>query len=500
MRSIPSLAALALAISLPVRALDISGNVLTKLGDPIAGAKVCIKSDPSSCVSTAADGAFHLSKAIAVRRDPGTGDAGFTLAYRRGALFVQSPSAVAVRVEWLSADGRRAWSASEVRLQAGPNALALPAGLPHAGLCILRLSTPDHILTWKAMLAPGLAAGPGAAGSSAPRIAALAKAAAATLEISKTGYRTRSYEPTAETETDATIYLSETSDVGLVYDGTFSQKVVALDHAKKTIITEETDASCDSATNQVVHETVQDTQSYAVRDGQLWTWTAGDCTGTLFTGTASDIVGKWTLVDANALLPEDLRAGCSPSADGGESPYETFSGDYTVTETQVSGTLSAETCPGDYFGFIFSYTFGSDTSIVPTKNTCKQVAFANGKGDTATFDFSKNGDSLHTAYAYKTSPCAFDMDFGLTQKDPACPEGLELAAFLTCLRGSGFAQTGAAAKTSAALPARLPMSLERRARPAVTTLPKGGWLAPLRHAGRGEEYISRIWKAAPTRK
>lgn len=507
MRPTPLLAVFALAASVPLHALDVSGYVLTKVGDPIPGAKVCVKSDPGSCATTGADGDFHLVKAIAVR-PVREGLAGYSLAYRKGNLIVRSPSAVAARLEWLATDGRRALAASAIRLAAGDNAVALPAGLPHAGVCILRLSTPDHVLAWKAVMAPGSSAAGQAAASTAPRIAALSKAAGgATLEISKSGYRTRNYDPISDPETDAYIFLSETGDVGVDFGGAISQKVVAIDRAKKALITESTDASCDSEGGSVVvHETVRDTQSYAVRDGKLYVWTQGECTGGMFTGSSSDIAGTWTMSDPNALLPEDLRAGCVPdSSIGDETPFENFSAVYTITETQLSGTVSAEMCPGDFLGALFSFLLMQDTSVTTAKNTCKQIQFKNGKGETATFDFSKKGDSLHTAYTYKTSSCAMDMDFSLSDKDPVCPEGDgDLAPFVECLSGSGFASfdplAKAAAKSSASAPARLPMSRERFAPPARASIAKSPWRAPLRDLGRDGEYISRIWKAAPPRK
>lgn len=508
MRSVPNLAALAFAAVLPIHALDISGYVLDKLENPISGAKVCIKSDPTSCVTTGADGAFELAKTIAIR-DRGTGPSAFSLTYRRGSLIVRSPAAVAARLEWLAPDGRRAFSASVVKLAAGSNSLSLPAGLPHAGVVILRLSTGEQTLTWKAVLAPGIAAPSEGASSASPRIASLAKAAAATLEISKTGYRTRTYEPAMETETDVVLYLSQTSDVGVQLTGTLVQRIIAIDHAKKTIVTEFVDVYCDTGNSTtILRDTTQDTSFYAVRDGKLWTWAEGDCTGPMFTGTATDIVGTWTMVDPSALLPADLRAGCTSDTASGDSPFESLTAVYTITETQATEAVTAETCAGDYFGYYFADEFSVDTTITLTKNTCKEIIFKNGKGETATIDFSNQGDSLHTVYSYKAATCALSLDFGLSQKDPVCPEGDGLYELMDCAMGSGFANVALVAQASslgkmglpAKTPSKLPMSLERRAAPVLAKLPKAGVLAPLRNPGRGGEYISRIWKALPPKK
>lgn len=505
MRLIPPFAVLlAIASALPLHALDISGYVLDKLGNPIAGAKVCVKSDASACVASGAQGDFHLTKAIAVR-NPGPARSGFDLAYRKGSLIVRSPSAMPARLEWLSPNGRRAWAVSELDLSAGNNPIPMPAGLPRTGVCILRLSTPDQSLAWRAVLASGAAAAGGSAAQGgsvaqpAPRIAALAKAAgAATLEVSKTGYRTRSYEPASETETEAYIFLSPTSDVGLEFGGTIVQKVVSIDHAKKIITTEAVDAYCDEVDDtQVVRDTVTTVQSYVIRDGKLWIWVDKECVGQEFTGTATDIVGKWTLIDPNALLPEDLRSGCVPDpSSSGETPFESFSAEYTVGETQLAGAITAETCPGDFLGTLFALMFASDTTVTTTKNTCQQVVFKNGKGQSATFDFSKQGDTLRTAYAFGSKTCKMGMDFGLSDKDPVCPEGGELGVFLDCVSQTGFAAMDPLAKSSTGMPARPAMSLERRPAAAPMRLPTRGWFSPMRDAARRGEYISGIWKAA----
>jgi hypothetical protein len=500
MRLLQPFALFALASALPLHALDIAGYVLDKLGNPIAGAKVCVKSDAGSCVTTGTQGDFRLAKAIAVR-NPGPARSGFDLAYRKGVLLVRSPSAMPARLEWLSADGRRAWAVSEVKLSAGNNPVPLPSGLPRTGVCILRLSTPDQSLAWKAVLAPGVTASGNAAAHSSPRIAALSKAAGtATLEISKAGYRTRSYEPASETETDAYIFLSPTSDVGLVFGGSVVQKVVSIDRAKKIITTQDVDAYCDEVDDtKVIRDTVTSVQNYAIRDGKLWTWVDKECVGQEFTGTASDIVGKWTLIDPNALLPEDLRSGCvQDSSANGETPFESFTAEYTISETQLAGTVTAETCPGDFLGTLFAFLFASDTAVTTTKNTCQQVVFKNGKGQSATFDFSKQGDSLRTAYAFGSATCRMDMDFGLSDKDPVCPEGQELGVFLDCVSASGFADMAPLAKTAspAPAPARPAMSLERRPAPAGMRLPTRGWFPRMRETSRQGEYISGIWKAA----
>ena len=490
-----------LALSaLPLHALDIAGNVLDKQWNPIVAAKVCVKSDASVCVTTGPEGDFHLTKAIPVR--PSRQDlSGFHLAYRKGALIVKSPSAAPARIEWLTADGRRAFAVSEARLAPGNNAVPLPPGLPHTGVCILRLAVPDHVLAWKAVLAPGGSTSAEAAAPGSPRIAALSKAAAATLEITKTGYRTRIYEPAFETDSDVIITMSQAGDLGLEFGGTMSVKVLSIDRTKKTITTQSIDVHCDlTVESQIIRDTSELAQNYALRNGKLWIWDDKSCTGEALTGTATDIIGHWTLSDPSALLPEDLRAGCIPDTSEGGNPFETFSGDYNITESLVTAAITAEMCPGDLFGELFGYFLATeDTAIVTSKNTCKQVVYKNGRGESGIFDFTKKGDTLHSAFTYNTTTCGMDMDFDLSPKDPVCPEDELLGPFLACLAGTGFSDPGPLVKAAAA-PARLPMSRERHALAVSLAFPKSVWPFPARDPGRREEYIFHPWKAVlPTR-
>jgi hypothetical protein len=485
-------AALALTVlPLSAPAFDLSGYVLSKQGGPLEAAQVCLKSDAASCVSTDARGAFRISRTLALEPVEPRGK-GLSLRYRGGGLIVLSPLAQTARVEWFTPGGRRALSGYTVKLSAGANALALPPGLPRAGIRILRLTAGDRSLAWKAVLASGPAAG-----APSPRIASLAKAASATLEISKSGYRTRIYEPAAEVETDAYIYLSAVGDTGLEFDGTYYAKVVALDRAGHSLVTEYADAYCDTVDGStLVRKTVRDTQAYAIRDGRMWTWEPGSCYGQMFSGTASDPAGKWELIDASAPLPGDLRADCVIDSSGGEgSPFETFGGNYTITDTSITGDIRAETCPGDIFGLLFGLLFAGDTTVTLARNTCLQAGFENGRGEAGTFDFSKRGDSLRIGYAYKSAACSLDLDFGLGRKEPVCPEGGEFEPFYDCVLASGFADVQALAK--AAAPMSREGSLPARLRPLPGEGGAGAWGKPVLGGADGREvYISRAWKRA----
>jgi hypothetical protein len=456
-----TLAAAFALCNLPALALDISGMVLDKIGDPITQAKVCVVADPGKCVNTGAQGEFHIASGIAIRKSA-PGSAPYAMEFRRGTLTLEAPAPVRARLEWSGPGGRVLFAASDVSLSRGSNPISLPAGLPENGICFIRLRAGGVNLAWRAMLMGARAeVTAGAQPASPGPILALSKAAAlTTLEVSKAGYRTKLYDPETDREQDAVIVLAKSDDVGLTFAGNFTSKVIAIDRTNKNMIIESVESECDDEV--LVKDTVRDTSQYAFRDGKLWLWTAGECTAEVFSGTGTDPVGTWTLTDASADLPADLKAGCDSSSVPGDDPYENFTATYIVSETAIKGNISVDLCPGDIYGFFITIVLAEDPSIALTRNTCKQVQYRNGKDETADLNFSKKGDSLHFEFVYKTTTCEVNQDLALSDKDPVCPDDSGLEEFMGCLYGSGFADLDGmtrAAKTSAASPAR--MSMER---------------------------------------
>jgi hypothetical protein len=201
--------ALALAGALPGWTLDITGKVVDKLEAPVAGAQICVQGG-AACANSGSDGAFHLTGSSALRPEDKL-TRGFVMDLRGGRPVLQSPMAGAARFEWFDAGGRRL-SGRDAALTAGRNEidLAAPAG---RGLHFLRLALGNMTVTWKAMLE---AVGNGAQTSA---VAALAKASAAgSLQCSKGGYATRTYNPSADVETGVVIMLGDEKDVAL-FDG-----------------------------------------------------------------------------------------------------------------------------------------------------------------------------------------------------------------------------------------------------------------------------------------
>jgi hypothetical protein len=505
--------ALALAMIPYARALDITGNVLTKVLAPIAGAKVCLKSTPTQCVTTDALGAFHITDGTIGVRAPSImqrGD-GFSLEFGGNALSLSSPVAAKARMDWTDAGGRVVSAARDLNLAQGRNMLALPDGMRKDGLYFVRVYVRDLTLTWKAVSMGAAGSTTRLDGKSSGRPAgggtlALSKVSAApgALEISKAGYNTSTYQPETDSATDVVIILTATSDVGVTFNSSQKIKVISIDRTKHQIITEVVNLSCDS--NVVVKDTSRDTSLYAVSNGKFYLWTDGDCTGQLLNGTGTDPVGNWTISEPQVDLPAEFKGpDCSDSSGSGGGFFTSFTGSYKVTETEIDANVDIGVCPGDLY--VASLLSLMDSTVQLTANTCMGATFKNDKNETATLAFTKKGDSLNADFAYKTKTCSLAQSFDFSNSTITCPEddGTGTTSFFICIAGSGFSNSSliGGLKRTAANPMVtpvLPMSMEKPwfgskdiagikgfrdlkasvLKPAQIKLPFGSWRLPLR--------------------
>jgi hypothetical protein len=281
------------------------------------------------------------------------------------------------------------------------------------------------------------------------------------LGVTKTGYKTKLYPPFKETENDVLIFLTADGDNGYLFDGTVVIKVLAIDRTKKAIVTEAYIFECDE-NGKLVKDTVQDTGYYAIRDGKMYAWGKRECTGQIFTGPGSDPVGTWTLTQAEADLPADLKTGCVPDTVGfGPVPIGGYTAVYSITETSISNTYTADLCPGEIYGLQITEVL-MDTTVTVTKNTCKQVVYKNGKGESATVDFTKRQDSIHIAFTYKTTVCEASVNNFLGDDEPDCDDEGGLDALVGCMYFSGFVEI-VGEKKSAGSAGSKRISLERSA-------------------------------------
>lgn len=194
--------------------MDVSGHVYDKFGKALSGANACLQGG-ATCVMTGADGAFHLSGAPASAR-PGVpaGEYRGEAALRQGrdGLRIETNAPGLAALEWFAADGRKVAPTQSLPLAAGGNALELPHAAARGPL-FLRLAMPGFSAVWEIARA-------GSASEIPAGVSQVAKAAAnpAPIEVSKTGYRTASYYPASDPESNAYVTVANQGD-SVLFDG-----------------------------------------------------------------------------------------------------------------------------------------------------------------------------------------------------------------------------------------------------------------------------------------
>jgi hypothetical protein len=297
-------------------------------------------------------------------------------------------------------------------------------------------------LTWKAVFL-------GETGSLSPLggvrpgslAAALSKSSALPdpLRITKTGFRDATYQPNSDADSDAVITMAAVTDTGLTYDLGISEKILSFDRVHGSFATERIDSVCD-IDDYLFADTVNDTTRYGFSDNKMYLWTEDGCQGSSFTGSGTDPVGTWTLQADFTDLPSDLRTpDCSSDPAGDDFSYFNYkSVVYHIAETSISTNEQVEFCAADFYGPVFGQRIGEDTSITMTKNTCLEIDYRNGKGESATLTFSKKDDSLQGVFAYLAKTCTFKEKMSLSDNATRCPEVDPLEDFSSCAQFSGF--------------------------------------------------------------
>lgn len=394
------------AAAIPAGALEISGFVINKIFQPIPLAQVCLRSVPSRCALTTVNGTFSINDA-GVSVPASGGKPSFALELQGSRLFLTAPRGEKARIDWHDASGRALAPAQSVHLAPGRNALALPE-LTRDGLHFVRVVLPGFTLTWKALLLGGegrVSAAEPASGKTRGRpVAALSKSAAVLTDliVNKSGFRTSTYSPSQETETDALVVLTALSDSGFWFTSTYTSKIT-LDTPRSRWITEDTLRECNGPIP--VKTVIADTSLYAIRDGLLYQYYPGACLGNALTGTSTDVVGTWNLSVAGIYLPADLRPATCRDTILSISVPETVREAITITETQQVYQASTEECPPDYYLDLIATYLLTDTSVSIVRNTCRSVGFENGTGAVASLTFTQRGDSLAGVFTSGTSTC-----------------------------------------------------------------------------------------------
>jgi hypothetical protein len=196
-------------------AWQVSGKVTDVHGNAIGGAQVCPQGSATGCVTTATNGTFTISgNSVGVRLDPSAqpSDKAVTLAVRNGKLFLNTPGALAGKLELFDASGVKLALVKSVSLFRGENRIDAPIARLGATMLLLRLSCGPMEATWKIVL--GVTGALSAVGS-VDQPQALRKVTATSLPVvtaGKTSYTSRNYYATSAADAQAWVLLTATGD------------------------------------------------------------------------------------------------------------------------------------------------------------------------------------------------------------------------------------------------------------------------------------------------
>jgi hypothetical protein len=388
------------------QALDIAGTIKNKVGEPIESARVCLQAAPGHCTLSNSKGVFHISEEMIQIRNPRRFQKDFNL------------NAI---LKWFDSRGRVIYTDQNIILKPGQNTLVMPRVLAKEGQYFVQQEPQEMPV----------------------KVLALSKAMLLSnkLIITKTGYKDKIYQPITNSETDAVITLTAIDDRGIILSLSQIRKVISIDRVNHVIITEEVNLYCDSAT--VITDTIQSTNNYAIQDGKLYLWTDGDCEGSSFTGTSSDLVGSWVLSEDFSILPVNLQTpGCY--IDSSQYPLDFFqspTGFLKITPTLEKSESMVEICLGSYYQYFIENLFNQNSGVKFTKNTCLDAELKNSKNETASLVYSQSGNEYNISFTFKNTTCSFSQNFNLDGSIPTCPMANPTTEFFPCMAQLGFATT-----------------------------------------------------------
>jgi len=187
---------------------------------------------------------------------------------------------------------------------------------------------------------------------------------------------------------------------------------------------------------------------YAISGGKLMLWEDGECEATVFSGSSTDIVGKWVNTDGmQSVLAPDASEDCElDTVDyGGLSPFQNWKWTMEITEKGANVSYTGDYCPARLVATMFlgatsdageSETFDLTTlqcGLVEGKRKSDQKPVkvtSTGSGNsskvTVTFDGETCQGNFPSPDLNDANPCD-DSDFDES-----------LTSFYQCVYGSGL--------------------------------------------------------------
>lgn len=429
------------AAAIPAEAIQVQFNLSDKMGAPVAGARICLAEDTSQCRTTDAQGKSLFSPTVGIPPAAAAPGGAPSFAVRPGFLIIETSRPMRARLSMYAVSGRRLGPGLALGLRPGRTLLPWPKGI--SGLAFFRLDTESGSARFGAVNEPG----------PSPRLAALAKAAAANLHafaISKSGYQGFVYRPRKENDT-ASIRLAADGDTGIPYVGIIRARLAGIDSAGHSLQYAYTQETCDGATPVSREQTA--TLPFWIREGR-WYFPAGNCYGVALGKSGDGIFGLWKSLGLVPLPPGLFPVACDPSKDSLVTSVpnlffldEGGGWDIDLGSDSLTIRIRRRACPGNQLIVDPAALDGQDGRPELLSNTCTEVKLRNSRDETATYSYPVASDSLKAVYTYGGATCAtaavpLVLDAGVPK---SCPEAQAAAlmadtAWQACVKASGFVQ------------------------------------------------------------
>lgn len=424
----------------PIGALEVQFILTDKMGQAIAGARICLQEDAGQCQETDSQGKSYFAPTTSSRPMPFAARE-LSFSARPGSLLIDAPGPMDARLTRYAADGRRLGPALSLSLHAGRNPVAWPT--PSAGLSFFRLETEHARYAFAAL----------AGGRKSARITVLGKIATANLHaftIAKTGFQTAVFRPRKDVDT-ALIRLAADGDTGLPYAGLIRARLLGIDSANHLLRYAYAQPGC-SGSSPVSSE-AQSSLPFWVQGGK-WYFPAGNCYGVALTKDGDGLFGTWKSQSLEPLPAGLFPTACDPAKDSLVTSVpnlfflnEGGGWDIDLGSDSLTIRIRRRACLGNQLIGDPTVLNGQNGNLTLVKNTCKEVALKNSRDETATYAYPASTDSLRVSFTYGDKTCgSAGVPLILDTTAPkACPEtqaGVLLAdtTWQACVRSSGFGQ------------------------------------------------------------
>jgi hypothetical protein len=424
-------ACIGLFYALPALGMEVNGLILDKQGTPIADAKTCLALDPGVCARTDIQGRFRLDPTAFLAPQTRTGH-DITWEIRPGELILFYREAANIQAEFFGADGSLRHKASAAFAEGKAN-VAFPQDGSGIRYARVRGTGWERII----ILNPAQIGQPPAGSGVSPSLAKGSAADTRVLIATAPGFNPRLFAATWDSTSEGRVILRAVSDSGYIHALSAAWKILDLDKGEGRMRSRKIEMKCGAS--GWAPDTTLDSTRFVIKEGRLYLYRDSYCTGQVLEGGGKDLIATWKSVAWKAVLPPDIRP---PICRFQNSDLAEFSGSpvsetRTYSDTGWTEATQYEDCPGQGDGEAI-FMIRSDSLVKPVRNTCKEVAFRNRKGQEGVFTYAYSHDSLAHSFTYGAKVCSYRSRGFAPRTCPVPENGYD--AYLACIQQSGFTE------------------------------------------------------------